>query len=217
MKITIIGPGALGCLFASMLSESGLTVFLLDKDSERADYISANGISLEALDGVQKAIPVTATTDPSTIGISDFVCICVKAYDTAVSVEHISPLLGDETSIVSFQNGIGNVELIEQITGRRNILCASTSHGATALSNGHIRHAGKGSTRIASVYGEFADSARSFADVLAKAGIEAEIEKVTEINKIMEFGVMVTPAFAIDGEVKISGRVLSVDEIFALL
>lgn len=48
-------------------------------------------------------------------------------------------------------------------------------------------------------------------------GIEYEIEKVTDINEIMNFGVMMTPALAIDGEVKIVGKVLSSEEIKKML
>jgi small redox-active disulfide protein 2 len=44
-------------------------------------------------------------------------------------------------------------------------------------------------------------------------GIEYEIEKVTDINEIMKFGVMVTPALAIDSQVKTVGKVVSPDEI----
>jgi len=48
-------------------------------------------------------------------------------------------------------------------------------------------------------------------------GIECELEKVTDINEIMKFGVMMTPALAVDGEVKASGKVLSPDQIKAWL
>jgi small redox-active disulfide protein 2 len=48
-------------------------------------------------------------------------------------------------------------------------------------------------------------------------GIEFEIEKVTDINEIMKFGVMMTPALAVDGEVKVVGKVLSQDEIKKML
>jgi small redox-active disulfide protein 2 len=44
-----------------------------------------------------------------------------------------------------------------------------------------------------------------------------EIEKISDIKKIMDFGVMLTPALAIDGEVKSVGKVLSVEEIKKLL
>ena len=48
-------------------------------------------------------------------------------------------------------------------------------------------------------------------------GLDAEIEKVTEINDIMAFGVIMTPALSIDGEVKAAGKVLSVEQIKELL
>jgi small redox-active disulfide protein 2 len=56
------------------------------------------------------------------------------------------------------------------------------------------------------------------ADEAAKAlGIDHKLEKVADINQILDFGVMMTPALAIDGEVKATGKVLSIDEIKALL
>jgi small redox-active disulfide protein 2 len=49
------------------------------------------------------------------------------------------------------------------------------------------------------------------------AGVEATVEKITDIGQITSFGVMMTPALAIDGEVKAVGKVLSADEIKAFL
>ena len=56
------------------------------------------------------------------------------------------------------------------------------------------------------------------AEAAAKAlGIGHEIEKITDINEITAFGVMVTPALAVDGRVVVAGKVPSVDELKALL
>ena len=56
------------------------------------------------------------------------------------------------------------------------------------------------------------------ADEAAKAlGLDYELEKVTSINDIMKFGVMITPALAVDGEVKVAGKVPSVDELKEML
>ena len=56
------------------------------------------------------------------------------------------------------------------------------------------------------------------AEAAAKeAGIEYELEKVSQINDIMKMGVMITPALAIDGEVKVVGKVPSPDDIKAML
>ena len=48
-------------------------------------------------------------------------------------------------------------------------------------------------------------------------GIEYQIEKVTEINEIMKFGVMMTPALVIDGQVKTVGKLLNAQEIKEML
>ncbi len=48
-------------------------------------------------------------------------------------------------------------------------------------------------------------------------GLNAEVEKVTDINVITGFGIMATPALVVDGVVKSSGKVLSVDEVKRLL
>jgi small redox-active disulfide protein 2 len=44
-------------------------------------------------------------------------------------------------------------------------------------------------------------------------GVDAEVVKITDINEIVSFGVLATPALAVDGEVKVSGRLASVKEI----
>jgi len=61
---------------------------------------------------------------------------------------------------------------------------------------------------------ELAENAKSAADAL---GIEYTIEKVTDINEIMKFGVMMTPALAVDGEVKIVGKVPDAETIKGML
>jgi small redox-active disulfide protein 2 len=49
-------------------------------------------------------------------------------------------------------------------------------------------------------------------EAIQELGIQADVEKVTDIDKIMEMGVMMTPALAIDGEVKSVGKVLTKDQ-----
>ncbi|MBN2107084.1 MAG: TM0996/MTH895 family glutaredoxin-like protein [Deltaproteobacteria bacterium] len=50
-------------------------------------------------------------------------------------------------------------------------------------------------------------------EAVSAAGIQADVAKVTDINQIMNAGVMITPAIAVDGEVKSAGKVLSVEDI----
>jgi len=61
---------------------------------------------------------------------------------------------------------------------------------------------------------KLAENAEAAAQAL---GIEYTLEKVTGINDIMKFGVMMTPALAVDGVVKVAGKALGVDEIKGML
>lgn len=56
------------------------------------------------------------------------------------------------------------------------------------------------------------------AEIAAKTlGLEYELEKVSEINEIMKFGVMLTPGLAVDGVVKVTGKVPKPEEIMTML
>uniref|UniRef100_A0A7C3UXF3 Thioredoxin family protein n=1 Tax=Desulfobacca acetoxidans TaxID=60893 RepID=A0A7C3UXF3_9BACT len=55
--------------------------------------------------------------------------------------------------------------------------------------------------------------AKRVQEAAAAAGEDIQVEKVTELNQIMSYGVMMTPALVVDGEVKVVGKVPSVDEI----
>lgn len=54
-------------------------------------------------------------------------------------------------------------------------------------------------------------------EAVKQLGIQAQIEKISDINLITSFGVMMTPALLVDGELKVQGKVATVDEIKRLL
>ena len=54
-------------------------------------------------------------------------------------------------------------------------------------------------------------------EAVKNLGLDAEVEKITDINKIAGFGVIATPALAVDGDVRFSGRIPSVEEIEKIL
>jgi small redox-active disulfide protein 2 len=53
--------------------------------------------------------------------------------------------------------------------------------------------------------------------LVEELGIECEIEKITDINQMLSFGVMLTPALVVDGEVKVAGKRPSMDELKEML
>lgn len=150
MKITVIGPGALGCLMGASLVKSGEEVWFLDHDAERAKKLNGSGIKVEGLS--EFAVKVKATCEAEDIGVSELVIICVKSYDTEDAVKEAKPAIGENTLVLTMQNGLGNEETIAEIIGQEKVIGGVTAHGATSLSDCAVRHAGKGETIIGRWY-----------------------------------------------------------------
>ncbi len=170
MKIVVVGPGAMGCLYAARLSEGHNQVSLLDKRPTRASQIAADGVRIDA-NGSSHIVTVHATTDASLLSDADVVFICVKSYDTLAAIRSALPVWGPGTIAVSLQNGAGNVEKIASVVGADRVLCAITAQGATLLSPGHIRHAGAGATVLAPLQPADLHCTEIVAGLLNQAGI----------------------------------------------
>ncbi len=83
MKMVLVGPGAMGSLFAALLSKSKEEVWLLDKDKERSDKISRQGINLEGVSGNWK-VKVQVTSFAQDIGRADLIIIiCLADFSSA--------------------------------------------------------------------------------------------------------------------------------------
>lgn len=144
MRFLIVGPGAMGCLFAARLSKAGYDVTLLDYIKERAEEINLQGIYVEGVTGKYSvSVPTLAGKIQSQ---PDFVLICVKSTKTKAAAETVKPWLSPKAVVATLQNGVGNLEILEGIFGRERVLGGVTAEGATVLGWGKIRHAGQGST-----------------------------------------------------------------------
>jgi len=176
MKIVIVGPGAVGCLFAAYLSKSKEEIWLLDKNSERAKKINAQGIRLEGISGNWEA-KVKVSSDAQEIGVADLVVICVKSYDTKEASLSIKQLIVEQTLVLTLQNGIGNIEIIAEVIGQEKVIGGVTNQGATLLEAGRIRHAGRGETVIGRIDGKTPVEMRCLREVLNKVGLETRISR----------------------------------------
>ena len=182
MKIAVVGPGALGCLLAGLLrSRTKEEIWLIDKSPERAKRIREAGIRIEGMSSISTAIGVSA--DPKEVGPCDIVFICVKSYSTDDACKDIKDLISDKTFILTLQNGIGNVQILNDYFGLKRVIAGVTNHGATLMGPGHVRHAGKGDTVIGMYSGKTLGPVRDAANLLMKCGFETKISK--EIDSVI--------------------------------
>jgi 2-dehydropantoate 2-reductase len=124
--------------------------------------------------------PVQATADPREVGPVDLVMLCVKLWDTEAAIAQVQPMIGPETAIVSFQNGVLKDRTLRAAFDERRIMGGVGYVATTIEAPGVIRQTGP-MQRL--VFGEFDGSRSPRGEALLAAclagGINAELS--TEI------------------------------------
>jgi 2-dehydropantoate 2-reductase len=173
MRIAVVGAGAMGSLFGGKLS-AGAEVTLLDPWAEHVAAMQRDGLRITELDGGETITPVTATADSSAVPGVDLVIIFVKAHATRQASQWASDFLASDGLALTLQNGVGNAETMAEVLGAERVVAGVTSHGATLLGPGRVRHAGKGPTHIAA-RPEIAEKLADVATVFEQAGFEVHL------------------------------------------
>ncbi len=143
MKIAIIGAGAMGSLFASHLAGTEAEIWAFDVWREHVDAIRRDGLIVHR-DGAQRSVRVNATSVPAEAGVCDVAMVFVKFGQTAAAIAAARPMIGATTTIVTLQNGIGNVEIIAQAYPANPIAFGLTTLTCELLGPGHIEASYKG-------------------------------------------------------------------------
>jgi len=216
MRICIVGPGAIGCLFGAFLARSGNDVIMIDRHSDRAELIGSRGIVMTGISG-DFTVAVEATVDTARTRNAELVMICVKAYDTAGAVAGLPSDLPDDCAVLTLQNGLGNVESIAQRFGVERSYAGTTALGATLLGAGHVRHSGRGVTTVGRFKGAPDDRVDKIVSVLRAAGFEAQAATDVTValwNKVV-VNAAINPLTALTG-VR-NGRLVEMPEARKLL
>lgn len=150
MRIAVVGAGALGLYYGSMLQKGGHEVcFLLRRD---LDVIPKSGLSVFSINGDFKLFPVAGYGSSEEIGMVDLVLVGLKTFANQSYRQLITPLLKDNSIILTLQNGLGNEEALAEIFGSERIMGGVAFLCSNRGEPGVVHHLGAG--RI--ILGEFA-------------------------------------------------------------
>ncbi|MCK5350218.1 MAG: ketopantoate reductase family protein [Desulfobacula sp.] len=175
MDITFIGSGAMGGLFGYFLARSGQNVFLMDIWEDHVSAINSQGLGVE-FNGKINRMDIPASSDMNDIRKSDLVIIFVKSTQTEQAAVQALKYLKDEGLVLTLQNGMGNADKISQAVHPDKVIAGTTSHGATILGPGLIRHAGAGPTLIGMWSEKNNTELATIKNVFCNAGIDTRIE-----------------------------------------
>jgi 2-dehydropantoate 2-reductase len=163
MKVGVIGPGAMGCLFAARLKSSGAKVYLVDHNKERANQLDKSGVIVETEVGELHEHPTVVVQQPPGL---DLIILLTKAYSTR------DVRFPPDVPVLTLQNGLGNIESLCAALGSARVLAGVTTEAATLLDVGRVRHVAAGKTQFGAWTSAPAEPAEA---LLREAGFNCEI------------------------------------------
>ncbi len=142
MEIAIVGAGVLGSIFGGLFLEKGFNVTLIEVLQERVRLIDKEGLWLQWPDGERTHSNISITSKVDAVGVKDVVMIAVKGYHTRSAIESAMPMIGDDTIVLSVQNGLGNLEVIAETVGPEQVVGGITAHSGMPVSMNEVRYVG---------------------------------------------------------------------------
>ena len=174
MKIAVMGAGGIGGCYGGLLAQAGNDVTLIARGAHLA-AIKEKGLQLIQPEG-DFTVAVAATDDPSQVGPVELVIFSVKAHQNSKAVPLIEPLIGEDTTILTIQNGVESADELGQDYGAERVLPGSAYLLSNITSPGVIKQLSL-VPRVAfgESNGDRSQRAVAIRDSFCEANIEAEL------------------------------------------
>jgi 2-dehydropantoate 2-reductase len=139
MRIAAMAAGAVGGYFGARLAAAGHDVFFIARGAHR-DAIAKNGLTIESVLGDLHLPKPNVTDDPANVGPVDIVLFAVKLWDTEKAAEQARPLVGENSRVITLQNGVDGVQRIAPILGVEQTIGGVANISAEIAAPGVIKH-----------------------------------------------------------------------------
>ena len=181
MHIAIIGAGGVGGYFGARFAHEGEKVTFIARGAHLV-AMREHGLRVRSANGDMSVNPVEATDDATTVGIVDLVMIAVKLWSTHDAIETARSMMGPNSTVVSFQNGIEAEDALIAAFGRERVLGGVANIAALIETPGLIRHNGTmAMLQFGELDGKRSPRVQTLLDICKRAGIDAKVPD--DINK----------------------------------
>ena len=175
MRIAVIGAGAIGCLFGIRLHRSGHQVLLIHHRRRVVDSVRRTGLTLIERSEKILLYRIQVKQFLSVRDNPDLVLLTVKAYDTESAAIHLARVLSHKTTVLSLQNGLGNIETLSRHLPRHEIIAGSTTEPALLTRPGVVKHTGSGITWLGEYRRKSSKPANLIKRIFRGAGFKTEL------------------------------------------
>ncbi len=172
MKVAVIGCGAMGSIYAAKLADAGNEVLVVDRYQPGIDQIARHGLRITG-PGYDHTVQLRASTVAPAESM-DLIVLAVKAADVTTAAHQALPMLGEDTSVLTIQNGLGSAEIVAGIVGDQRLAVGIASgFGAARVAPGHVRHNAMRAMRFGAYSSMPPSTVESIARTWADAGFDA--------------------------------------------
>jgi 2-dehydropantoate 2-reductase len=186
VRIAVVGAGGVGGYFGGRLAATGTDVTFIARGAH-LDALHRDGLFIDSPKGDLHLSRVAATDDPSTVGPVDVVFFTVKLYDSESAGALLPPLVGPDTVVVPFQNGVESVDMLARMVGRPHV-AGGTAHVAAVIAEpGHIRHSAMDLLIFGELDGSRTPRLERLYDAGCAAGFQAVLSERIEIDLWTKF------------------------------
>jgi len=175
MRVLVMGAGSMGSVVGGFMAKAGHDVWLVGREPHM-EAIRAHGLSITGIWGEHTVTNLHTATEPQAIPAETFpdvVFSTVKSYDTPAAVEAVRPLVGPDTLVCAYQNGLGNAEAIAEAVGWERTVGARAIYGVWLPEPGHAEVTVIANPTALGVYDSAApaERVRALAAAMDKAGL----------------------------------------------
>lgn len=163
----------MGSVYAGLLASAGNEVLVVDRWQAHLDAIRANGLRVEGASG-DRTVRLQAYGEAPREPV-DLVVVATKASQTAQAAQDARAMLGENTVVLTIQNGLGSADVVaDAVGGDRLLVGVAAAFGASLRGPGHARHEGMAAIRMGAYAGLAATRAEDVAALWRGAGFNAE-------------------------------------------
>lgn len=175
VEIVVIGAGSLGSAIGGTLAASGHQVTLVTRNAAHVAAVRANGLRLD--DGRStRTVALGAATDVEGLEVADLLIVLVKSFDTVDAISAARPVVGDATTVLTLQNGVGCEEMIAAVVGPDRVIAGRTFVGGRMIEPGVVEYGIEGrATTIGELDGARTERIERIAAAFESAGMHTTV------------------------------------------
>ena len=182
MRIVALGAGGVGGYFGARLQQAGHELAFIAR-GRHLEALQKEGLSVKSPLGDLR-LKVKAVASPSDAGPVDVVLFAVKLWDTESAAEQLRPIVGKNTFVIPFQNGVESIDRLGKILGPERVMGGSAYIATRISAPGVIEHTGTmARLRFGALTPAQRPAAEGFLAACRGAGINAEMsEDIVLVN-----------------------------------